>query len=488
MSILTDKELCEILNINDTALRELIAAGKLPFEKTDGNNIFFCADTLIRWIKNPAMNDPEFLKKLKETLWEANPSAMRSIQEFSARFYDPQEPKLFYLSKVKNKKLGFVYYVRYLNDGKMVPSNWCTRTNDREAAEQWAVENRAKILEKYFGRDNIKKSYGELYAILRKYYAKDSPYLEIDKKRGRNFAEKSRVTYHNFVINQFIPYLKKSKIKDFEEIDTPLLSRLQNHLLTNRKGKDGKVLLGVKPKTVNHYINHISLIFDHLIQEGRVKINPCKSLVNLKGGVEKIRGCYEIPKLKGVFNKAWKDPFSFLLCLVIYTTGLRNSEIERIEVKDLITIDKTNFIDIPVSKTKNGVRIVPLHDFVYQKLAAYIKKTGKKNDDIIFSIKGNKKISSYVYDNANTELAEYTKYTPERLEKENITFYSGRHFWKTLMDSEKLEDIEEYFMGHKTTGDVAKRYNHKDKQGKKKLLERARRVFQILDKHIFKQG
>jgi len=82
-------------------------------------------------------------------------------------------------------------------------------------------------------------------------------------------------------------------------------------------------------------------------------------------------------------------------------------------------------------------------------------------------------------------LAEFTKYTPEKLEKENITFYSGRHFWKTLMDSEKLGDIEEYFMGHKRSGDVNKRYNHKDKQGKKKLLERTKRVFQILDKHIF---
>jgi hypothetical protein len=54
------------------------------------------------------------------------------------------------------------------------------------------------------------------------------------------------------------------------------------------------------------------------------------------------------------------------------------------------------------------------------------------------------------------------------------------------MDSENLGDVEEYFMGHKVSGDVAKRYNHKDKQGKKKLLEKARRVFQILDKRIFK--
>jgi hypothetical protein len=37
---------------------------------------------------------------------------------------------------------------------------------------------------------------------------------------------------------------------------------------------------------------------------------------------------------------------------------------------------------------------------------------------------------------------------------------------KTMMNAGGLgEDIEEYFMGHKTSGDVSKRYNHKGRQG-----------------------
>jgi integrase len=164
---------------------------------------------------------------------------------------------------------------------------------------------------------------------------------------------------------------------------------------------------------------------------------------------------------------------------------MRNSEIERIKVYDIIEIKKIHFINIIESKTKNGIRIVPLHEFVYRKITAYIRKTKKNDNDLIFNIQGKKKLGSEIYNAANLELAVYTKYTAEKLEKENITFYSGRHFWKTLMDSEKLGGIDEYFMGHKVSGDVAKRYNHKDKQGKKKLIERTRRVFQILDKHIF---
>jgi hypothetical protein len=54
------------------------------------------------------------------------------------------------------------------------------------------------------------------------------------------------------------------------------------------------------------------------------------------------------------------------------------------------------------------------------------------------------------------------------------------------MNAEELGDVEEYFMGHKVSRDVAKRYNHRDKQGQEKILEKAREVFAILDKRLFK--
>jgi integrase len=75
------------------------------------------------------------------------------------------------------------------------------------------------------------------------------------------------------------------------------------------------------------------------------------------------------------------------------------------------------------------------------------------------------------------------------LEEMKISFYSGRHYWKTVMNAGGLgSDIEEYFMGHKVSKDVSVLYNHRDKQGKKKLAEKARRVFTILDKYLFKQN
>ncbi|MDR1073095.1 MAG: hypothetical protein LBL45_05405, partial [Treponema sp.] len=44
---------------------------------------------------------------------------------------------------------------------------------------------------------------------------------------------------------------------------------------------------------------------------------------------------------------------------------------------------------------------------------------------------------------------------------------------------------EEYFMGHKVSAEVRKRYNHKDKRGVEKMAEKAREVFGILDEWLF---
>ena len=410
MRYFTLDNLSDILGMNKTSLQELVNTGKIPYKVIDGV-IMFCPEAITGWHEKlrHGLDDKEFeefIKEYKKQLWENNPESMKVLQEFNSHFTERWTPKRFYINPKPSKKLGFIYYVRYLENGKLIPSSWCTHTNDYGAAERFAIENRERILTAYFNRDNVKK-------------------------------------------------------------------------------KDGKIIPGIKPQTVGHYISYISQIFDHLLIEGDIKINPCKSLTAIKKQKTdyKARGCYEAGKLKGVFNKKWKDEFSYLLSLVIYTTDMRNSEIEKIQLKDFFMIDNVHFLDIPESKSANGVRIVPVHDFVYRKIMAYVRKN--KIGDYIFRLPNCKKLGSKRYKAAYTELASYTGYTAEQLEKENITFYSGRHFWKTLMNSENLGDAEEYFMGHKVSADVAKNYNHRDKQGKKKLLEKTRKVFQILDKRLF---
>jgi integrase len=287
--------------------------------------------------------------------------------------------------------------------------------------------------------------------------------------------------HRNFIRKIAIPFLRENGVKKLEDVAAPLVVKLQDYLLDK----------GNKPQSVNSYIGGLRTIFDYLLMRGIITdnvFNKVESIAVLEHNCT-IRGCHEINNVTGIFNKEWDDTISYLLCLVIYTTGMCNSEIERVTVKDIIEIGGCRFINIPESKTRNGIRIVPLHEFVYKKLSGFIVSTGKQQDDrlFIFSVAGKSKHNqSTRYKKANDAMGSAMGISPDDLEKQHITFYSGRHYWKTLMNSEDLGDVEEYFMGHKVSNTVAKRYNHLDRQGQEKIVEKAEEVYEILDRRLFK--
>jgi site-specific recombinase XerD len=479
--ILTTCQAANILNINENTLNALVSGGQIPhlsIKSGNGQKYYFNTKDIRRWLRQGlSLNQKTPVASLKHKKKKQFSQELEDLHKYDKQFITPRRGKGYNLTKVKNKKLGFVYHVRYIDKGKLVPTRWSTHTNNEDAAVDFALSNREKLLSEYHKRKLPANANGNLYNIMRNYYKKNSQYSKKDALRGRTLSDNTRQTYHNAIINHWVPFLKKNGIKTVNEIDTPLLANFQDSCLD----------CGNKPQTVNHYISHISKIFDHLLIRGKVKTNPCKSLEAIKVSPEdqKITGCPEAEKIKGAFNKRWNNSLSYILCLLIYTTNMRNIEIERIQVKDLIKIKNINFIDIPQSKTKNGTRIVPLHNFVYRKLMAYIRGNKIGTEDYIFKSDKRKRLNSYICKKAYTDLTKYSKYTTDEFEKENIKFYSGRHFWKTLMNANDLGDVEEYFMGHKISNDVAKRYNHRDKHGQNKIVEKAKQVFKILDRKLF---
>jgi integrase len=485
--LLTAKQTADLLSINEHTLNALVCSSQIPCVRLTSANgapqLCFDAAAIVSWLKyGPQVKSENHVMfdRLKKQIRKNYSDSLAVLREYNRQFTEPRKPKGYSLSKVANKKLGFVFYVRYLVGGKLIPTRWSTHTNNYDAAVKFAVENRERLLAEYYSSRTHKCAPGKLYTIMRKYYDKNSPYLKTDELRGRTLADQSRHVYHSAIINHWIPYLKKYRIKSADEIDTPFMARFQDYCL-------GK---GIKPQTINHYTSFISQIFSYMLIRGHIKSNPCVGLspLKIKEGDCVMRGCYHINSLRGVFNKPWSDELSYLLCLVIYTTDMRNIEIDRIHVMDLIKIDQCWFIDIPKSKSKNGTRMVPLHPFVYNKLKAYIKKNNKTPGDLLFCRPNGKRLSRQRYTDANNALGKITGYDIARLRQENLTFYSGRHFWKTVMNAHGLGDVEEYFMGHKVSHDVAKRYNHRDKQGQEKIIEKAQEVFRILDNVLFSRS
>jgi integrase len=403
------------------------------------------------------------------------PTVITALKILDKEYTSPRTSKCYYLSKRPNKKGGFVYYVRYTDQGKMLSSKWCTHTNDLHDAERFAIENRERLVNAY-----KKRKYCHVFDIFKEYYKKGSEYMKTDIARNRVISDHQRKNYLNVMENSFIPFLQKEEMESFDKIDCALITRYQNHLLLNNK---------IKPQTVNSYLYGIKAVFAHLCGVGTIKDNPFNNVQSLSEKIKDVnnRGCHHIDALIGVFNAVWDDKISYFLCLLIYSTGLRNGEIERIRGKDIFSIENCRFINIVESKTENGIRIVPLHNFVYAKIADYIAEKNKSPEDYIFS-KSGKTLKSHFYTNANYELAKHLKIEKELIDREHITFYSGRHFFKTLMNAGELgDDIEEIFMGHKVSKDVAKSYNHRDKQGKEKMLSKTRKMFKILDKKLFKE-
>ena len=368
-------------------------------------------------------------------------------------------------------KKGKTYYVRYFLGGKMIPSQWSAKTADFSQAQTFARTNKEKLLSRYFNRKEGKT----LYRILRAYYAVDSPYLLIDAARGRKINQNSQKILHGFILNTFIPFLQDNNIKEFDHISPVLLCRFQNYLLMEKK---------LLPQSINRQISGIKAIFSHLFMTGIIPQNTIKDISPLRCANSKTRGCFSLEDLAGIFKTPWHDRKSYLLCALIYSAGLRNSEIQNLTANDLHTRENTAFLSVTKSKTDSGIRTIPIHPKIRQALNDWIEEKALTGTDRLFVTAARRRILKSAK-KAHICLAQMLGKDAAELEENNITFYSGRHFYKTMLNFHNLGDIEELFMGHKVSKKVSERYNHKNKRGEKALLQEAQKALLVIDQTLF---
>jgi hypothetical protein len=301
--------------------------------------------TVTEWMQtNPKLDDftgKNYIDGLKDQYKTRFPQVLTALKAVSAQFSPPRRGKGYNLSKVKSKKYGFLYYVRYIENGKLILSRWNTHTNNLAAAECFARDNREKILTTYHSKHDTDD---KMYTVLETYYEKNSHYIDTIKKRGRRLCEQMRGQYHNFVKNVFAPFLKKCRVKCFNEITAPVISKFQNALLTDN----------LKPQTINRYMIGIRTIFDHMVRDGCMAENILNHVDSLKTkpGDCKVVGCYEVGKPDSVFNKVWKDELSYMLNLVIYATGIRNNEIMNIKPRDIIEVEPAVLLTLKKARRK----------------------------------------------------------------------------------------------------------------------------------------
>ncbi|GMO43053.1 MAG: hypothetical protein Ta2F_18740 [Termitinemataceae bacterium] len=155
-------------------------------------------------IKNANTQQHQILL-MRAQIIELCPKTVQALQLIDQENLTAKRRRGFSLAKIENKQFGYVYYVRYSHNGKTLPTKWCTHTCVLAEAEAFALKNKERLISEYTA------SHNNALLLIKKFYEKDSQYLQADVKRNRPLCEKHRDSYNRVIKNKFIPYLTEKK-------------------------------------------------------------------------------------------------------------------------------------------------------------------------------------------------------------------------------------------------------------------------------------
>jgi site-specific recombinase XerD len=389
--------------------------------------------------------------------------------------------RTYYLLKRPSKKCGFIYQARYIDPqtGKMLPTKYSTGTNDLNLAVQWAERNRKTCLERYKGKAEL--------SVFEAYYVEGSKYLKYEGYDGRVLSPAVMKQRQAFTNNHIIPFFQGQKVRYLSQITPIHIKQLKNYLSTEKR---------LKPQTINYNLHSFKKCLEIMKDCGKITTDFSKCSFSVKGSkqAEKARGVYGMEALKGVFSKQWENGLSKLLCMVIYFTGIRNSEILRMRFNDLEKMQDVFFLNVRGTKSRNAVRKAPIHPTLYTALETYTRENGIAEDAPIF-----KGAYNDTFRRASFDMGSLLGYTEKELFEKGICFYSGRHTFKSFLSiahADKAADIDinfqEMFMGHNFNKEELKKdgineyqYKHLNCEsiGNGLLVKKGREVLKVIDRY-----
>jgi integrase len=356
--------------------------------------------------------------------------------------------------KQKRKKEGFVYCVQYYVNGTKLPTKFSLKTTDLEIAKKRAVSLKDTFLDSSGKRGNRNIAF---YNVLSGYYADDSELLAESLRTKRQISQKLIRTYHSFIINSFIPFLKQESITKIEDLKPEKILKFGGWL------RDTKNLTA---KTINDRINGaIKQALDFLYLKGKIAYNPFRDIakgditIKAKKGEVQRRRIFPVNRLFDVLfdphiwvlckskeeleNPVEKDikMKKYLLCLIAATTGLRAGEVFMLKKSSIEKIGGIYFLNIdnsrvdlmsPCVKTENAYRRVPITNFVYKAINNYIAFANITGDYLFFTEK-QKTQNGRVFIEAYKECGIHAGFTEEEIKESNVDFHSFRHFFRTIM-------------------------------------------------------
>lgn len=359
----------------------------------------------------------------------------------------------------KKKTSSLIYYVQYINPqtGKRLSAK-STGQRTKSAAYTWAKAHEDIVIAK-----KTSSTKNPLETLLSTYYAENSIYMKKSESIDGPISVSHRKHCNQRLIKYCVPFFKESGVTTIQEVTRGMVTELRDSLRIGDYIEDGKPLA---PKTVNDIISILKVIWKALLDNGTIKENPLSGIKQIRNPDPMKRGVFPTASFQGVFLCDWNSEFYYMLCLLGATTGLRNSEIEALTPESIITIGNTDFLDIKFAhetnhptKTKAGIRKIPLHPFVSTKLKNYITMRKIPNGGYIFRGESDKKIYWREYNKAVAHIAALMGFDKNYLEENHISFYSFRHFYNSRLLDEGINKYKvDILMGHSIGKDMTANY------------------------------
>ena len=252
----------------------------------------------------------------------------------------------------------------------------------------------------------------------------------------KKVAPATRKSY-DLTVQDFIKFYKgKSYVSGIVVAD---MTRFREYL-----GEKGNTA-----RTIDKKLSTLKTLFNFAIEQGYYTgKNPAqiKSLLTKK---QKATGgflIFEEDEIKALFDCDWfreqkeKDPDYYWACLLVLVTGARHEEITLLKKGQLKVSDKgTNFIQIRESKTKAGIREVPIPAKIVEMGLADFVKSKEPHEQIFRYKEGNalgKKFARHIKDVA-------------KIDRGRLVLHSLRKFLNDLMMKNGVSlEARCQFIGH----------------------------------------
>lgn len=186
-------------------------------------------------------------------------------------------------------------------------------------------------------------------------------FYQYQKRLG--YVENSYKARFNY-LNEFLQWLEQQGLLDITQIQAPEINRYYSYISSRPSKKDGGAL---SQKTTHSHMRIIRDLFEMLLRNGEIQINPCSTLNFPYPKISEERTVLDQDEIKQLYQATETAQERAILSLA-YGCGLRVGELVKCNVEDIRLRKK--ILIVPQGKG-NKRRVVPMSSGVAKDLANY---------------------------------------------------------------------------------------------------------------------